>query len=309
MVKYIRFEYYRIVYRKISDADSTPDRLFDILPWVEKIKGMELKDRALEVQGEKSRMDNSKVDLESSYHFLHFLRLREASNIQKAKLDGVLKPVDIDDDEYLGEEIAVLIDAPNSIFMTQRNKYSLGPAGLEKYLNQIWGSEDETIYLRPILVRDPIKVAKKSGVYKKFDVKIAEANADKLLAKDTKLAGFIRAFKEYEAPYIRISMSTGHFRSEELGTETVNQVIDEVQSFPELFSDVKVGIINDTSKVEILDLLNNKMTNFYRVRSEKGLTLNHEKLWDVMFSIYHDGHVPEGLTEITGQKRKVLSYC
>ncbi len=45
--------------------------------------------------------------------------------------------MELDEDEYIGEEVSALYDQEYSIIMLQRNRNSLSPSGIEKYFSGV----------------------------------------------------------------------------------------------------------------------------------------------------------------------------
>lgn len=318
MSRYVRFDYFRIVFRDKDMDAKQPDKQFDFLRWMEKIsKKPKLGDRLYTFSTtEFSRLENYQVGSEeentgTDYYYLHFARLRPGEDLQKAKKDDVLVPLDMGADEYLGEEVSALFDAKSCILMLQNNRYSLGQSGIEKYLNHFWESEDETIFLRPVLLSNPIDYALKGKGYKKFRFRVADSDISPEIENSSTLKQALNAVKKYKAPYVEITISTGRTNAE-LEDEEIDGLITELIEHRDIVNMAEAKIINQFDASEVVNLFEQRLSNFYLVREVKDketgrkLTLNHEVLWKAMYSIYHDGPVPEELGNTKKQKLEVL---
>ena len=147
MYRKVRFEYYQVVYKKSSDDSGDRDRLFDLVQWMDKAKKKSLEGRTYDYYEERARLENAYWDDELEFYFLHFVRLRERNIPSMAKTDKEVEPIELEEDEFIGEEVSALYDEGNHVLMLQRNRYSLGPKGIEEYFNLLWDNDDEKIYL------------------------------------------------------------------------------------------------------------------------------------------------------------------
>nr|WP_245671853.1 DUF6731 family protein [Desulfuribacillus stibiiarsenatis] len=172
----VRFEYYHVTFRKKSDGNNDRDREFDLVRWIDKATKKSLEGRTYDYKDEQARLEQGYWDDELQYYCLHFVRLRDTNIPSRAKANEKVEPIELEDDEYIGEEVSALYDENHHILMLQRNKYSLGPQGIEEYLNLVWDKEDETIYLRAICPPDAIELARKASEYRRINLRLADIN-------------------------------------------------------------------------------------------------------------------------------------
>ncbi|WP_269318482.1 DUF6731 family protein [Exiguobacterium sp. KJ 601] len=292
--KYVRYEYYRVVYTDIDKTDHKRG-LFKLDKLISKVKELPLGERAKKVRLESSRLDEH--DEANNYHLLLFSRLKKSHFTKKGKLDSPLEDFDLEDDDYIGEEVCALYDPDMHVLMLQRNRDSLSPTGIQEYLNimyqEVTGKTNYEIFLEPICTDDAKSRVKKSGIIKKIHVRIADKDIKKIVEKDKGLKGLVSGWSVYEAPYVDIILVNGRFKNQKIKREPVQELMDEILENPELIQKARLTI-GDTSKPEVIDLLTDKATDFSQVHisekiAEARAQLNHKVVWDLMIDIFHTG--------------------
>lgn len=303
----VKFEYFQVVYRKRNDPKSVRDRLFDLTKWIDKASKKSLEGRTYDYRSEQARLENGYWDEELGYFFLHFCRLRDTNIPSKAKTNDRVVPLELDDDEYIGEEVSALYDEDNHILMLQRNRYSLGPEGIEDYLNLVWNSEDETIYLRSICPPDAIELARQAAEYRKINLRFADINVksnptiiDKLRSP---LKNIIGSFGEYDGVNAQIVITVGNSKDGTLNDETVEDTLIDIQENRELFSKAEIAKRDtEDTRVEFIDLFEHKAHDIATFRMEKRESLNHYAVAREMWRFYSSEK------DCDNRKKDLLSY-
>jgi hypothetical protein len=296
--KNVRFEYYEVVF-KTGEKKSSADKLFDLVRWINKANAINsLEDRTYAFFSEKARLEQAYYS-SLNYYFLHFVRLGD--NIpSKGKLNGKMEPLELDDDEYIGNEVTALYDEDHHILMLQRNKSSLAPSGVEYYLNQLWDNEAETIYLRPIAPVVKLEGIKKADRFKKIHLKFADMRSKRADGTGP-IISILKNFGKYEGITGEVVISVGNNKDASLDSQTM---IDTMQ---DIIENQESGIIKkaemhykytDDSVTEIVDLFAKVSHDFGSFRMEKRTTLSHDTIAEKMHEIYH----------VTNNKTKILQY-
>lgn len=291
MYRRVKFEYYHVVFRKKDDPKNARDRLFDLVVWIDKAMSKSLEGRTYDYKSEQARLDNAYWDDELGYYFLHFVRLRDTNIPSKAKLESQVEPFELDDDEYLGEEVSALYDEDYHILMLQRNRYSLGPEGIEEYLNLIWDNPDETIYLRPICPPDVFEMVRNSKEYRRINISFSDLNlqskkkfVDRLKSP---LKQIVESFNEYEGVNAQVIITMGNAKGYSLRRETVEDTLIDIQENKEFFSNAEIAKKDsDDARVELIDLFEHKAHDFATFRMEKRESLSHYAIAKEMWAIY-----------------------
>ncbi|KAB3536359.1 hypothetical protein F9231_17405 [Bacillus safensis] len=289
--KKVRFEYYQVVFVKKEDDQNGRERLFDLLPWMAKANQKSLEGRTYDYRQEQARLEEATWDDELQIYYLHFVRLRDHIP-STAKTSEKVIPLELEDDEYIGEEVSALYDESNHVLMLQRNKYSLGPEGIEDYLNLIWNSEEETIYLRAICPPNIFENAKKSAQYRKITLKFADlkkhnGNSNGFLGRlKSPVSNLFQSFNKYEGVNAQITITVGNTKNS-LDEEAIHETLNDLQEHRDLFSGAELARrSNVDTPVELIDLFEHKAHDFGTFRMEKRQTLNHHSIVAEMWKIY-----------------------
>lgn len=286
--KKIRLEYYEVVCRKISDKSSLPDRAFDLSLWLEKAGNMPLSERMYDFHEEKARLDKCSFDKDSGIWCLSFLRLRETNIPSIAKEETEARPIPLEEDEFIGEEACALYDSKTRILTLQRNIHSLGPTGVESYLNSIWSGSEEMIYLRPICPVDILDRIDTATEFRNISIRFADIPKSKgsWSKKDTPLKKVYDSIGVYEGINARIEITMGYERDKALNSETVKDTISEILDNRDAFSKAQIGFKEGNAPVEVLDLFEKKLHDFLSIDLEKRASIDYDVLIDRMIEIY-----------------------
>lgn len=287
--KKVRFEYYQVVFRKNTDNKTQRDRLFDLVRWINHANRHEsYLDRTVDFYTEKARLEEAYYEEDMKYYFLHFVRLGD--NIpSKGRLDGKVEPLELEEDEYIGNEVSALYDENHHILMLQRNRSSLGPSGIEYYLNILWNSEEETIYLRPISPKGMFEKATKADQFRKIHMRFADIGTSNVEG-DSPVISFVKNIGRYSGVNGEIVISVGRSREKTLDSDTMISTINDI------VANQDSGVINkaevhykytDDTAVEIVDLFAKKAHDFHSFPMEKRTTLSHNAIVEEMWNLYH----------------------
>lgn len=286
----IRLEYFEVVCRSINGKANTPDTAFDLNLWIEKAGKLSLEARTFDYYQEQARLDKFWYNDKSRFWFLNFIRLRETNIPTTAKIDQESVPLNLDDDEYIGEEVNAIYDDSLGIIMLQRNRYSLGVSGIEEYLNLIWQSDKEKIYLRPICPQNLQEKAVKAPEYRKFTVRFADVKNNDLDSDSQKpFTKIFDSLKKYQAVNAEITISMAYNHGESLDKETVRETIADIVKNKSIISKAEVSVKEtDDTSVEVIDLFADKMHDFIFVPLEKRTSLASEFVESYMIERYEE---------------------
>jgi hypothetical protein len=287
----VRFEYYQVVYRHREDRQADRDRLFDLPAWMDLATRRSLEGRTYDYRQEQARLESAYWDDELGFYFLHFVRLRDTNIPSTARHGAQVEPLELEDDEYIGEEVSALYDENNHVLMLQRNKFSLGPEGIEDYLNLIWNNDNERIYLRPICPPNTFEIARRAAEYRKINIRLADLrNTDSETIMDrfrSPLRQMIGSFGQYQGSNVQITITVGNSRTAALNDETISDTLLDIEENPELFTKAEVAVKEaDDSRIELIDLFAHKAHDFGTFRMERRETLSHYAIAEEMWRVY-----------------------
>lgn len=289
----VKFEYYEVVYKEKDDPPEMPDRLFDLQMWLDKAEKLSLEGRTFDYYLERARLERFEYDELGDCWFLNFTRLRETNIPSKCKLNGEIEPIELDDDEFIGEDVSMLYDPKLHVAMLQKNIYSLGRTGIEKYLNLLWGSDNEEIFLRPIITLDFFERALNAEEYRKILVRFASLDdkylKNKYKGSNTSIKRMVEMFGKYNALTAEIVISVGYAKKASLCRETVHEVLKEIQENKELFKKAQVVIKkSEDEPIEIIDLFEDKLHDYLEFYLEARQSLACRYVWDGMLTKYKE---------------------
>lgn len=288
----IRFEYYEVVCKKHDDEPSMDDRLFDLSLFIDAADKLELDERKYKFRQEHARVDSLSYDDNQDLWFMGFVRLRETDIPSIAKDDQEAEPIVLAQDEYIGETACALYDENLHVIMLQRNVHSLGPTGIEFYLNKVWNSKNEQIYLRPIC---PLEIQRKingAAEYRKITIRLAHLNkVDSSNEKQGKkpFKKLVESTREYGADYATLEVSVGYDKNGILNRETVKSTVSDIWNNKDIVSGAKINL-KDTpdSEVETLDLFEEKLHDYMTLSLENKESVMSERMRVLMTEQYKE---------------------
>lgn len=193
----------------------------------------------------------------------------------------------LDEDEYIGEEVSALYDQKYKIIMLQRNRNSLSPSGIEKYFSGVLGNGDQ-IELLPIPTPDELKVIKQNQIFRRLSIGFSPTNIDdELLNNSNKsIMNIIRGAKELGALRVSVVLSLGNSKKE----NTLKQ--EEIMELRNLknydgFSKIQVDRKEkEDTEVEMIDLMSGKLNDIISVEISRNNPIKYERLIVEMQALY-----------------------
>lgn len=290
--KKIKIEYYK-TYCAVDEGEGFgKDKAFDLLYWIERAKGLDLNQRVRDYYSEKARLDSADYDEDARMWVLSFSRLRETNIPNIAKEDQEAEPIELEDDEYIGETACAIYDDKRKVLILQRNIHSLGSKGIEQYMNLIWNEPSKMLFLRPIKVTDTKQTAKEAAEIRKIIIAFADMKkkAKEGFGDEEKtVTKIFDGLSKYEGVNAQITITMGRERGESLSKSTIDDTIEEAIKQKDHISKLEVALKRDeTSSVEVLDLFDQKLHDFIFVDLERRKTISMEYLTSRMLEKYRD---------------------
>lgn len=281
----IRVEYYQVM--KSKRAGGGEDQVYDLEKLLLKADGLKLKDRLYNYYQEEARLDKISYRKSTECYYLNFVRLRQTKIPVKAKRDSESEAMELESDEYIGEDVSAVYDKNNYIIALQRNRDSLGSSGLEYYLSKLLGSDTYEISLRPVPLKDIDERINKVKGYRKLVIKLATDRTKKKRIPDkssfNQLLKFTGPFESRNAS-ITISMGRGKGF---INTKAIYDTIQEIRETNDFVEGAELSVkYNDSEPVQIIDLFAMKYHNFVWIKMEKRQSIDFIELCDEIHSVY-----------------------
>lgn len=191
------------------------------------------------------------------------VRIRMDNLPARASLSGQIRPLELDDDEGVGEETAFLYHAPRRILAIQRNKMGVSAAQVAHYF-AVKANLEGYIHFDPILEMDTMVRFAQVETVRKLEINIAGGQDGQIL-RDIGLGigSTVDMIEQLGAPNVNISLSMGH-NNGSMFTEPVKTVVTRLlQTVADDTSNITKlrlsGRAADEDSMPILDLLEDRM--------------------------------------------------
>lgn len=285
----IRFEYFKVV----TSADGLSfNYKYDFAPWIESVKGLALEARSREYYDEQARLDKIEYRDEKDYYFLTFSRLRETNIPRRAYTNKESEDIELQDGEYIGEEVAAIYDKSSGLLMLQANRFSLSYKGIEKYLNMTKTvSTDPDIHLLPVPRHIDINYVNSSKhKYKKVSVKFADTQLTDEELRESGLGEYIELRNQSGSNTLEVFWGMGRTRGE-LSSSWVRGFVSKLFANKNLINKVKMDILKEDGSREEVDLFSeNTFQDVIEFTIEKKTTLSSKSQYveDSMFKRFEE---------------------
>jgi hypothetical protein len=289
--KYVNFDYFHVTCRPKNSLPSVRDVQFDLRAIFSILEFKDLAQRTVQYKQEQARMEQfSFMAHNQNLWDIYFTRLRDFNLPSKAKKNSKSVPVNLDDDEYIGEGVSAIYDQSCNIIMIQRNKFSLGPTAIEEYFNQFCNPNEE-INLRPIYVTDMQTRVKSANSVRKLRIKFSDVKKASESVTGNSLKKWLHAFDDYDTVSGEIVLTVGRKRKATLGGNLTG-LVDEIYENQDYVSRAEASIKKtELADNEIVDLFNDNAHDIATFQMPPRAILNHEAVILEMEKLYNTRRV------------------
>ncbi|MGE7881704.1 DUF6731 family protein [Bacillus sp. NPDC094077] len=286
ITKYVNFDYFTVCCKEKGVPAIGPETPFNLTTMFTILNSKTLEERTKEYKQEKARLDEIGLAGKSDTLWsLYFSRLRDFNLPNRAKKNGPSKPVDLDDDEYLGENVSAIYDEVSNILMIQRNRNSLGPSAIESYFNQFLQGNDEIVF-RPIPIKNARTRIKEAQYVRKLKIKFADVKKAENEVSGISLKKWISHFNEYDSVTGEIIITVGRQRKASLGGN-LQGLLDEVYENGDLITRAQASVKkSDIADPEIIDLFAENAHDVTSFAVKPRTALKHEVVIGAMQDLY-----------------------
>lgn len=223
----VKFDYCQMFY-KIKRARNEY-QLFDIETLIQKIRDQNLELKIIDIhEWCKVRIEQFNYDEEKEVWTMRILRLRDANLSFIVKPDEEAKPIELGDDEYLGEDMTMLFDIKNNVAMIQRNRFAIGFTNLQKMIQKILNIDGVLIEIRPITKELDASLIQRD-YFKSIEIRFANLKDKDIDSIGGSLGRIMRAYKEFNGGGGSFSVNLGRTRKNSLAKEKVREFLNEIQ--------------------------------------------------------------------------------
>lgn len=207
-----------------------------------------------------------------------FTRVRMDGLPPKTGIDGHREDLVLDEDEGLGEDIAVAYDPGIRIVAVQRNRFSLSPSNIFAYVQHFF--PDLVGVFRPILTQDALERFANTNILRKIHCKFA-GTQDLTFLQDSGLsAAQLTTMQQLlSAPYVDVTFSVGRQRGmlEQWLGSLVNTLASAARNGNQSILRLEItGKETEESETEFIDLLAERLTFEDEVQARgRSIDTNH----------------------------------
>jgi len=248
MPRKIRVDFYQVDTQK-------PSVLFeDIIQQISSFPSDE--SRNIEIRGFPIRLSTSSQRL--GFWQGDLMRIRMNDIPTKASLSGETEPLELDDDEGLGEETAFLYHIQTNVLMMQRNRLGVSASAFAKYCRSMCHL-DEDITFDPILRGNVLERLAQMQIVRKFELKVARVEDLTILQGQDRGVDEVLNIKDvFNAPNVSLTVSVGNRKNISLGNviETAKKLFRSASDNSVNVKKIEVsGANEEDNQTDIIDLL------------------------------------------------------
>lgn len=258
----IRFQYYQIKYIVGEKTDSNRYHVFNMEKWAKMMKDNKMIKKTVEFNDAVARLDSIEYFPSSKLWGIKLIKLRDTNIPSKVKEYEEVEVIDLEPNEYIGEDLFLLYDSENGIAMIQQNRYSLGVSRVEEFIKETYNRFSGTkisVSIEAVLQSNDIKKLRKS---KYRYLELSFANIDSYTEEDGKnpLGRIMQPFKDFHGITGTIKISLGHTKGGTLNRTEVQELIETVNSNKRFVRTAKLKVKeDDDADVEWIDLFSDVM--------------------------------------------------
>lgn len=257
----VKFDYCQLYY-KVKKKDAVY-KLFDVEVLINEISKKKLERKVIEVyEGCKVRIEKFDFDEKNTLWTLRLLRLREDNLGFIVKPDEEAKPIELGDDEYLGEDMTMLFDVNNNVSMIQRNRYALGFKNLQKLMQKILNIENLLIDICPITKVVDAKAIQRD-YFKSIEIRFANIKGKDIDSIGGALGTIMKAYKSLNGGGGAFIVNLGRTKKASLDKEQTRELLNEIQQNKDVLNAAILRAKDaEDNDVDIINLFDNVYSVF-----------------------------------------------
>ena len=207
----------------------------------------------------KEREKNVKWELyhdpKEKLYVFRVYKLRDYNVPSKIREGQSAEPIDLEDDESLGEDMTVLYDWKNSICMIQQNRMSVGVSRLAEWINKENGYDvSKKVVFYPI--SDHFTKNKLRNKYIRT-IEFSFSNMESV-NEDGPLSSIINSIGRYDGVSAKITISVGRARDAQLNPQNSYDLIEDIQKNSGCIGSARAKLKSmsddDKARIEMVDI-------------------------------------------------------
>lgn len=281
----VKFSYYTVC--MVNEESGEDPVRFDFESWIDKAIKDGYEKKEIEFDNTMARLEELEGDSKHRIWKMRFLKLRDTNIPSIVKQEEDAKPIELEDDEYIGEDLLFIYDPENQVAMVQCNRFAMSKGKIEKYLNKIWGEHGKRIVLLHISKNINSKELKKKN-YRNLVVRFANIHA--IEETHRPFSNIVNSYNEIggKAGTVTFSLGRGNQKNSRLNQEQVPILLDDIFSNRDIVTDAVLKIKDDdgSSDIDVVDLFDNSVCEYIDFKLEKRTALEFQYATSLMIEKY-----------------------
>lgn len=263
--KRIKCYYYQLAV--VSDAPGHQDRIFEFDKWMRKRPPKDEMKQHVQLNDCIAYIDDLHITGEGRYYFVRFYRLRTENLPARIKDGEKAEPIQLDEGEYIGNDLNMLYDRETGFAMVQRNYLSLTTSRLSEWMSRDLDS-DEKVAFRPIFQKLRLQRMKKDEVR---SIELSFANLDTAdYNGPSSLSHLLNGFGRYKGYTAKIKISVGRGKGQSLDTRSIEDLLADTYCNQDIVEGGKVKLREEGKpNIESVDIFNDAISDELQIEVVK----------------------------------------
>lgn len=262
-------------YRPFLYEDGVKIRPFNFADWIINFENEHKIYETISLSSIMARVDGHTYDKKNDLHGVCFVNMRGENLPSKVAEGKEQEDLDLEDDEYIGEDMYVLYDRTNNVFMAQSNRMSLTINRITDFINRTKEPDNTVVGFVPITRNLTSKELKNKKV-RSIEVSCENIHEKKNIksAALTSIYDFVSGFGCLTYSF---KLGVGRKRKAELSPDESQKMIDDIINRTVDVKSAKVSTSDQiTGVLEYVDLVENKICSVleYNIGRRERLHLN-----------------------------------
>lgn len=290
--KSIEFQFFQIILQKefIENNQSVwkAQRVFDFKDWLQIQHQEGNVKKNINVNNDfLGNLDT--VALSKTNRNICFARFYKLRDIVPAKVkDGIgAESIELDEDEYIGEDVSILYDDSNGVCILQRNRFSLSYLKIADWLSMSC-EEGYRVRLKPINDSNMFGKLSDKNV-RSFELSFANLGSELEEAQNGTLKQMMRSVQYYDGVTASVKIGVGRKKHGRLNQRAMDLLLEIMNRDRKNFTKAKVTISDENdANIEVLDLLDAIMSSTINVTIKEKEILDFDSMAQKMENVYNN---------------------
>lgn len=277
----VKFYYYKPYLYK----EGKKERPFNFAEWIINFENQKKICDTIQLSSIMARVDGHIYNEKENLHGVCFVNMR-GENLPSKVREGVeQEDLDLDDNEYIGEDMYVLYDRTRNIFVSQSNRMSLTINRIAEFINKTKEQDETKVGFLPIAKNLTRKELSKKRV-RAIEICCESIYNREKINSDT-LKSICDSTANIGCSTYSFKLSVGRKKKAELSPEESQKIIDDIINRNISVKSAKVSLSDQlTGDLEYVDLIENRLCSIIECNVGKRERLHLNKIFKEMVNEY-----------------------